>query len=446
MSIHSTEADTEQEKWSYLLDLPRPRQRCHQVSEALRQKRSVIWRFPWTANMEVPVRLVLDDCSKSGLRLRSISIDEVNELENFPVSVMAEKLGMRLTGGYDLRTLADTLADVEWDITVIRGLENIGPQAVTRWCEAISELARLAEQRLQQGQRCYRLLVVVAGRAGVGAFRPVPLLREFWYWGWFTSGELRLLAEEMHQGRSQWCDRAWVQAVGVELAGTDPALLFWFNDVGEIPHDGEALLRLLKRYAEEKGWDDRLLHRHIPELARLGAAARGGRIADAPPAELLPLWEAGALNLHPEQGVFLHSAAVAVLEQLEELEHRVWLGQARLLLPLIDRARVEVCRLLWDEFAEWRGGRGGPHDETGGLFVHGAHDEAVGAEFGEIVNFLRKPPASAQVKLNRLGGHVDGLRSARNTLAHYRALNWDAFSRVWDDLEGCRPRLSRNTG
>lgn len=58
---------------------------------------------------------------------------------------------------------------------------------------------------------------------------------------------------------------------------------------------------------------------------------------------LRTLWAHGALSWTLEFGLELHTAAMAVLGRDEEVKHRLWRGQAELLLPLIDHMRLMVC-------------------------------------------------------------------------------------------------------
>lgn len=277
--------------------------------------------------------------------------------------------------------------------------------------------------------------------------------------------------------------RMWIQSVGAELAGTDPELLchliYESEQEGFSGFEASDVRRTMVRFAERRGWTQEWLREQARALDRGDAlastpwiqpgsalvsgfpavssfrpvcsdrspwlasvsgpgATRRERLA-APPASLLPLWQAGVIDWQPDEGLFIHSAALAALNDTATLRHRMWMGQARLLLPLIDAKRLEICRYLETAFRNWV-----PFCVNSGCVGSGSLDlrcneggdlsysDSVGllnqqepvAEFSEILQFLQTRRALDYRDLYR---NVDILRRARNALAHYTPLTWRAF-------------------
>lgn len=137
-------------------------------------------------------------------------------------------------------------------------------------------------------------------------------------------------------------------------------------------------------------------------------------------------------NWNDGDGVFIHSATLALQGDTATLEHRIWRGQARVLLPLLDRVRQEICDYLkrnfqqeWIAFCETKSNHCLPGDVSCQNGI---------AEHSVIVDFFRLNESKNRV-LQQLRRPVDNLRLARNNLAHYEPLGWLHFSQVINEVK-----------
>lgn len=114
----------------------------------------------------------------------------------------------------------------------------------------------------------------------------------------------------------------------------------------------------------------------------------------------------------------------ASLEELarQAVDHRVWRGQAAVLLPMIDQIRIALSELLtrrdpsWPEYRDKREAR------------FGGGDGKTAAELWTIESFLEGH--TFDPGLRRLGPTVEAIRLIRNSLAHYRPVEWAGFEQV----------------
>ena len=96
---------------------------------------------------------------------------------------------------------------------------------------------------------------------------------------------------------------------------------------------------------------NRLHELGVTEL--LDTVRRDGRHQGAaPPRPWRSLWAEGGLQWSMEHGIEVHPSALACLGLTSDLSHRLWRGQARLLLPLLDELRLTICRRLTDRLGD----------------------------------------------------------------------------------------------
>jgi hypothetical protein len=109
--------------------------------------------------------------------------------------------------------------------------------------------------------------------------------------------------------------------------------------------DSGRLLPLLCDLATDRGWTEQRLRQwgYRPDLTTKSFGQDSMR---EPPRALIELWAHGALGWTVERGSEVHSAAVAMLGDEAQVQHRVWRGQVHALLPLIDTQRRLMCEYL----------------------------------------------------------------------------------------------------
>jgi len=193
-------------------------------------------------------------------------------------------------------------------------------------------------------------------------------------------------------------DRLWVRAVYTEVAGDDLALLAWLPSC-EIESIGD-MIEALVRYPEP----------FVP---------LNGTQTDA-------AWFEGRLQELAEQDAMDHAVVAARGKDDRALTHRAWRGQIRLLMPLIDEARVSLCWRLTKSLGEsWP--QIAPPDNPNSVDSSGLHPTT---EWGHLRCIWQSDQVRSRVDLYGTQDTVGTLWIARNELAHYKPLSRDQFAKT----------------
>jgi hypothetical protein len=120
----------------------------------------------------------------------------------------------------------------------------------------------------------------------------------------------------------------------------------------------------------------------------------------------------------PEYGEEIHSAIVAVQGDNREITHRLWRGQAALLLPLIDRTRMILCEQLSASYGDaWPSLVQNP--ESGLCAELGAIEVAL------TTVLTWNSERDRWLRVVKLARHI------RNNLAHYEPISYEDFALFW---------------
>ncbi|NLV21415.1 MAG: hypothetical protein GXY49_05460 [Syntrophomonadaceae bacterium] len=405
---------------------PEPRRRIRDIAGQLIEGKTIIWFFPETIDPEVYCQEVLYTCESAGMICKKITLMEWQESENIlPAEVLAASM---IDDKTSLYSIADIMAAENLpEISLVLGVYECAEQDQELWCKAINEW--VSEGKKNQACSIYQnpaALLIPLHNTMLEERLVVDVFLGFeWFWGWYSQAELRLIARSTCRDLGFSTEGAlWAQYVFVELAGLDPDLLKWLLLNGSIRDGVAELINCLCSYGEKQGWDKQWLTQTL-STGYTGNLARQHNSTLCPPRSLIPIWEKGILNGTPEDGILLSSAALAMLGRKHELEHRVWTGQARLLLPLLDEARRKSCLYLLEQFQDWSA----YCKEQAGIYGRGEADEIDDsglAEYATIEAFLNKRSWN-NPRSKRLLDSVHKLRSVRNQLAHYRSLSGEDF-------------------
>jgi hypothetical protein len=212
------------------------------------------------------------------------------------------------------------------------------------------------------------------------------------------------------------------------LAGSDLPLL---QHLWECPEAGPAaLLPLLRDFAAQQGWSQQQLREWGAEPLRNGGNGHRGPSA-SPPKSVQLLWANGSLSCTPEYGVELSAAALATLDREKEIWHRVWRGQAELLLPLLDQARLLLCDYLTERY-----GRDWPvkwyrpdrwEDEAA------VRSNPLACQWGYLEWLIRN--CSQLRNERRWLSLITPACEVRNAMAHYEPVGYDKFDLVLREFE-----------
>jgi hypothetical protein len=343
------------------------------------------------------------------------------------------------------RTVANLLAANGLpDVIRLTGLESLAPGLRSRWTDFVLEWARTTQHRTDIGAPSSRLCVVgLAGTLLSVLPRSDPYLSVCWWWGFPSCLEVQLLCR-MLSDRSEALVARWREHCLPSLAPNDLGLLdlLWPNAF-EGP---DALHQRLRSYASDREWDAELLADWSENQHSIRSAfARLGECPASPPGPVLRLWAHGAFGWSEEYGAELHVAAYAALGLELEVQHRLWRGQAELMLPWLDQIRLRICDHLTGRYGREWPVRWihplGPDDERM------ARENPQSCQWGHLDVLLKDCRSLAGEKLCQQV--ASSARMLRNRLAHCMPVNAADYAEIVrmvglldGDARGGRPALS----
>ena len=315
--------------------------------------------------------------------------------------------------------LADSLINSNLpDVVNLTGLSRLQDADRINWIESIHNWSEVSRARMPAGERWFRFLIMVP--ADTIRIRELPktdvLLDIRWWWGFPSSLELRLLCRELDSGEDE-IRTAWRECL---ISGIAPGDLMLADALwSEFPKTYQELSEQLTAYSNA----------FFPCASLSKGSSNVGRSPRVRDGDELPLvlyddWEKGTIIGSHEFGVEPHPAALAKNGYHDQLEHRMWRGQAQFLMPLIDQVRLTTCSLLvkrlgnrwFDQF-----------DHPTGLGeLDRLHASPLDAEFGYLESLARREPLNFQKSGLQRTDILPAWR-IRNKLSHYQAVTWDDF-------------------
>lgn len=138
------------------------------------------------------------------------------------------------------------------------------------------------------------------------------------------------------------------------------------------------------------------------------------------------LWSEGILVHSPEHGTELHVATLMVLDMKKAFEHRLWRSQTPLLLPLIDRLRLDICQYLTDTYGlDW------PKRKKNWPDHSPIPEDPLACELGSLKIVVE----DCMPKQKHLVLCIRIMKSLRNKLAHYSSVEYDDFYHFWSEVK-----------
>ncbi|MBN1207513.1 MAG: hypothetical protein JXB05_21760 [Myxococcaceae bacterium] len=304
------------------------------------------------------------------------------------------------------------LPEVVW----LEGLEGVGDAGARAWLEYLAASSRY-------GIAGALVLLMPVGRLSPKIEVPgtSPRLAVHRLSGTPSALEVRLLCRlaEPHPPTSP--EALWREAVLPALVGSDLTLAcaLW-----EAVLEEEATLRsALTSAARACRWEAPALEEVRAFLADTGSS-RGGGAQAAVETRWARLSQAGFAGTTPEYGNEVGTAALAAREEVRAVAHRLWRGQAALLLPRLDELRMRVCESLTRVYGpRWplRWGRFEDAEDR-----QRVEDDPLACDYGPLEHILRK----REVNGARYLPAVSLGRTLRNELAHYRPVRFTDFKRL----------------
>lgn len=296
-------------------------------------------------------------------RINPIELMDVLQAELWRRDFVLEKVSLANQSNSQNSTLVTMLSselEIEWpyadtphtimnlmkvenlpEVILIEGIEQLPYEERGNWSSFLVQWAEHCQHRTNQGLPITAICIVAPA---VAILDHVPenkiYLEVHWWWGFPSSLEMRFLCR-LTTSTDGWDTMTqWREYVVPALVGNDTSLASDFMEL-DILGDIQAISNHLQTVAEQREWN-------VENLRTWGLeedfSFPNTGYSLAPPRSLRMLWAHGVVGWTLEYGLELHVAVLAVLGKKEELSHRLWRGQAELVLPLIDRTRLEICR------------------------------------------------------------------------------------------------------
>lgn len=401
----------------FLMQMPTARRLLDLISDDLRCGRSVLGLFPDGIDSSW-LRLGLWD----GLAHCHLQIDEINipQLDvQTPAGALAQALGVDWGASNAPRTVENLLRQTCLpEILFLDGFDELPEKDQIQWLQFVVQWAQVCQGRNfpdDGGSETPPALCLLAQASQV----PYPLpqtnvLLSIRVWrGIPTTLEMRLLCRLASEQDSGPLSR-WKEHTIPAIAGSDIDLADYLCDQEFL--DRAELADLLRAYGRRRGWDqteleDWPLHNHSRNTTLW---QEDWALPDA----LYQMWARGMVHWTPEYGLERHSAVLALLDQRESLDHRLWRGQAGFLLPEIDEIRLGLCTHLNQSYGlnwpyKWRE----PETE---IECQEVRETPFACQWGHMEYLLQKCP-NIQVEQRWLP-LVRQSRQLRNAVAHYRPI------------------------
>lgn len=233
------------------------------------------------------------------------------------------------------------------------------------------------------------------------------------WWRNLSALEIHLLCKLCTDTNEEWAAARWREAVLPHVAGCDTRLVAGLWDA--VLQSEEELAAALRKHGEGLGLSRTPL---TPLWQGLRRASGGNADVSMLEGNWGLAWSLGAAHGSEEHGVEFTATALAVLDERTDLRHRMWRGQAALLLPHLDHLRISVCR----ELSATRGTdwpiRLGSHLFAGEERTR-VETNPLATEFGPLEIILRESPRAADRRFHPV---VKRARNLRNRLAHYQPI------------------------
>jgi hypothetical protein len=367
-----------------------------------------------------------------------VSLPELGESDG-PVVALSEILGTQWPSSDTPRTLANLMkADNLPEIVELDGLHELPDGARNQWLSFLTQWAQASQSSFDAGRVPAALCVIAPAQA---VLPQVPessvYLAVHWWWGFPSVLELRLLCR-LNNGNDHPDTLArWREYLLPALVGSD--LSFAKDLWNDLDLGVEEVAERLCFLAAERGWTTEALTAWGAEEFAVTKGYGLGHSRSSPPAQFRNLWASGALIWTAEFGLELHTAALAALGRYEEVGHRLWRGQAELLLPLVDHLRLTICDHLtrshgYDWPVRW-------HQPTSSVEEAEVRNSPLACGWGYLEWLLRKcPQLRSEQRLLPLTSRAHWIR---NELAHYRPVTFRDFEGLWREIQRIPSRESR---
>jgi hypothetical protein len=300
------------------------------------------------------------------------------------------------------------------------------PARRNAWLRFVGQWAQISQNLAGRSSPAPVLCAILqSARIAVDVLESNVLLGIHWWWGLPSVLELKLLCRlASRTDVGDGSDARWLEYLLPALATNDVILLERMWDAHAIQTD--QLMSCIREVGQEREWTSENLRQWGAAQLMSSNARRSGPLSPVPPANVRALWAHGAVHATDEYGIELHPTALHVLGCQSELQHRLWRGQAELLLPALDSIRLDVCSYLTRSYGrEWpvRWFKPEHPDEEAAVC-----ENPLACQWGYLEWLIRNCPQLARER--RWLSLITPAARARNAVAHYRVVSRGDYEHI----------------
>lgn len=410
------------------MQMPTARHLLDQVLDDLRLGRSVFGLLPEGVDPDLLRSALWDGLGHWDLHTQEVFISQLDA--QMPAAALGQALGVDWRPSNTPRTVENLLKQAGLpEVLFINGFDELAEGDRIQWLQFMVQWAQICQGRHStdgDGPAIPPALCLIVQAAKV-PYPPPPtnvLLSVRVWWGIPTALEMRMLCQLISK---QYPDSAplnrWREYVIPAIAGSDLCLgdYLW-----ERYGTGSDLASVLQDFVQEREWTQ----------VELGAWPINGFPRDGVyPLEDWPFyffqaWARGIVHWTPEHGLERHSAVLAMLDQQEALNHRLWRGQAEFLLAQIDQIRLALCAHLNEAYGpawpyKWR------KPETD-IECQEVKSTPFACQWGHLKYLIQN--CSELHKERRWSSLVQHSWRIRTELAHYRPISLQEYEKFYREL------------
>ena len=413
-----------------LIQMPTVRQLLDRILDDLRSGRSVLGLLPEGVDPSLLRSDLLNGLEHWDLRIHEVFVPQLDA--QISAAALGQTLGIDWGVSTAPRTVENLLrrADLP-EILFLDGFDELAEEDRVQWLRFVVQWAEVCQSRHSTDEEGAKILPALCLLAQASKVPPPPpatnvLLAVHVWWGIPTTLEMRLLCQLASAQDSTPLSR-WKEYVIPAIAGSDLCLgdYLWVQAYST----GAELADVLRAFAQERGWTKA----ELETLSMEGLPREGTpRLEGWPlPSPLYQVWARGMVHWTLDHGLERHSAVLAQLDRQAALDHRLWRGQAGLLLPQIDEARLALCAHLNQRYGQdwpykWQEPELDPDRRA-------VRDTPFACQWGHLESLLRNcPNLERERRWSRLASWS---RQIRNDLAHYRPISLNDYERFCQEVK-----------
>ena len=329
-----------------MTQLPSVQAFIRNIAGDIADRRSVVVLLPITADPDWLWSLLDAELWRRHFAVEQVELAGISTMDG-PAAALGQALRVTWPSPSAPRDVAALLAGKNLpEVIVLDGIESLDESGQRLWLRFLLQWAQLSQNLPNQpsGPPVFCALLRSA-RIPHNTINSDARLAVHWWWGFPSTLELKLLCRLAGaESSSRRSETQWQEHLLPALAGSDIALLerLWTESAAS----SEQVVSCIQELAQARGWTKENLRRWGAAEFVSASAHRNGRLTEAPPGTARVLWAHGAAHATEEYGIELNPAALFVLDRKSELQHRLWRGQAELLLPALDGIRLDLCSYL----------------------------------------------------------------------------------------------------